>query len=128
MAAKDTRPVNLDLTKFSFPITAIASIMHRICAVISWVGLGIALFVAQRVQSSPEGAIWFAQLMADNFLAQFIAWGLLSAFSYYCAATVKHIVQELGYCEDFAGGQRISWAALAFGATFTVLAGVYLWA
>ena len=41
MAAKDTRPVNLDLTKFSFPITAIASIMHRICAVISWVGLGL---------------------------------------------------------------------------------------
>jgi succinyl-CoA synthetase beta subunit len=31
----DKRPVNLDLGTVSFPITAIASILHRVCAVIS---------------------------------------------------------------------------------------------
>ncbi len=128
MATNDTRPVNLDLTKFSFPITAIASIAHRICAVISWVGMGFGLYVASKVHNSPQGQVWFAELMTNNFIAQFIAWGLLSAFGYYCAATLKHIIQDLGFCEDFLGGQRISWAALITGTILTVLSGVYVWA
>jgi len=50
----DNRPVNLDLGTVSFPITAIASILHRICAVISWVGLGFLLCALCYVLSSPE--------------------------------------------------------------------------
>ena len=128
MAANQSRPVNLDLTKFSFPVTAIASIMHRICAVISWVGMGFVLYVANRTYQSPEGQAWFADLMASSFIAQFIAWGLLSAFAYYCAATLKHIIQDLGYCEELESGRRISWAVLVIGGVFTVMAGIYIWA
>ena len=128
MPANDSRPVNLDLTKFSFPVTAIVSIMHRVCGVISWVGLGFVLYAVNRTYQSPAGQQWFAELMAENFIAQFIAWGLLSAFGYYCAATSKHIIQDLGYCEELEGGQRISWAVLIIGAVLTVLAGIYVWA
>ena len=34
MAMSSERPVNLDLTTFHFPVTAIASILHRVCGVI----------------------------------------------------------------------------------------------
>ncbi|NNM11040.1 MAG: succinate dehydrogenase, cytochrome b556 subunit, partial [Pseudomonadales bacterium] len=97
MPSNDSRPVNLDLTKFSFPVPAIASISHRIGAVVSWVGMGFVIFVLNRTHGSREGQLWFEQLMANNFLAQFVAWGLLSWFGYYCLATLKHIVQDLGY-------------------------------
>ncbi|MCH1448834.1 MAG: succinate dehydrogenase, cytochrome b556 subunit, partial [Litoricolaceae bacterium] len=38
MAMSRERPVNLDLTTFSFPITAIASILHRVSGVILFFG------------------------------------------------------------------------------------------
>jgi succinate dehydrogenase / fumarate reductase cytochrome b subunit len=123
----DHRPVNLDLGTVQFPITAIASILHRVCAVISWVGLGFLLLSLCYVLGSAEKYAVFANILANNVLAQFVAWGLLSAFSYYCAGTVKHIIQDFGFCEDFAAGQVISWIAIAVGIVFSILAGVFVW-
>ena len=124
---KDNRPVNLDLTTVSFPITAIASILHRICAVIVWVGLGFYLIALNNLLSSEESFAEFQTLMETNFLAQFIAWGLISAFSYYCTGSIKHVIQDLGYFEDFAGGKLISWAAIASAGLLSIFAGVAIW-
>ena len=124
---KDNRPVNLDLTTVSFPITAIASILHRICAVIVWVGLGFYLIALSSLLSSEESFAEFQTLMEANFLAQFIAWGLISAFSYYCTGSIKHVIQDLGYFEDFAGGKLISWAAIASAGLLSIFAGVAIW-
>ena len=43
MTMSRERPVNLDLTTFSFPITAIASILHRVSGVILFFGSFILL-------------------------------------------------------------------------------------
>ena len=124
---KDNRPVNLDLTTVSFPVTAIASILHRICAVIVWVGVGFYLIFLHYLLSSQESFDQMRALMQTNFLVQFIAWGLLSAFSYYCMGSIKHIIQDFGYCEDFASGKLISWAAIASGVALSIFAGVVIW-
>ena len=128
MASKDSRPVNLALTEFSFPITAWASIGHRACAVMIWVGLGISLYTLHLATASSLDFDRIAELLQQTFWAQFIAWGLLSAFGYYCCGTIKHLIQEMGYCEDFAGGKKISWLAIVGGVIISILAGVYLWA
>ena len=127
MALNDPRPVNLDLTKFSFPVTAIASIAHRVCAVIVWVGLGFALYALSNASSIQDFA-QFQKLMSTNFFAQFIAWGLMSALGYYVLGTAKHLIQDIGYFEDFQGGKMISWAALIGGGLISVIAGVVVWA
>lgn len=124
----DNRPVNLDLGTVSFPITAIASILHRVCAVISWVGLGFLLCALCYALGSKDEYTILAATLETNFLAQFVAWGLLSAFGYYCAGTAKHIIQDFGFCEDFAGGKMISWVAIVSGVVLSVLAGVLVWA
>ena len=124
---KDNRPVNLDLTTVSFPITAIASILHRICAVITWVGVGFYLIVLHYLLHSKESSEQFYTLMQTSFLVQLITWGLLSAFSYYCAGSLKHIIQDLGYFEDFAAGKIISWAAIVVGALLSIFAGAVIW-
>ena len=124
---KDNRPVNLDLTTVRFPITAIASILHRVCAVIVWVGVGFYLIALHSLLSSEASFKQFHELMETSFLAQFVAWGLLSAFSYYCTGSVKHIIQDFGYFEDFEGGKLISWAAIALGGLLSILAGVVIW-
>ena len=131
MATKnDTRPINLDLLSLmtSMPVTAIASIAHRVSAVIIWFGLGIGLFALTVATSSPGGFEQIKQILETHFLAQFVAWGIFSAFGYYCAATIKHLIQDMGYCEEFKSGKMISWAALISGVVLSVLAGVYVWA
>ncbi len=124
----DNRPVNLDLGTVKFPITAIASILHRICAVISWVGLGFLLVALCLALGSQEGFDTLTNLLENNFLAQFVAWGLLTAFGYYCLGTIKHIIQDFGLCEDFEGGKMISWTAIIVGVILSLLSGVLVWA
>ena len=124
----DKRPVNLDLGTVSFPITAIASILHRVCAVISWVGLGFLLCGLCYALGSAEEYAALADMLANNFLVQFVAWGLLSAFAYYCVGTLKHLIQDFGFFEDFAGGKLISWTTIVIGVAMSVLAGVLVWA
>ena len=122
------RPVNLDLATVSFPITAIASILHRICAVISWVGLGFLLLLLCHALASEQQFNEVAELYNTNFLLQFVSWGFLAAFGYYCMGTVKHIIQDFGFFEDFAGGKLISWTAIIAGIVLALLAGVLIWA
>ena len=124
----NSRPVNLDLGTVSFPITAIASILHRICAVISWVGLGFLLMGLAMALGSQQSFDELVKLLQANFLAQFVAWGLLTAFGYYCAGTIKHIIQDFGLFEDLQGGKLISWVAILAGVTFSIAAGVMIWA
>jgi len=122
------RPVNLDLGTVSFPITAIASILHRVCAVISWVGLGFLLLLMCHALQSQQEFNSVAKLYDTNFLLQFVSWGFLSAFAYYCMGTIKHIIQDFGFFEDFAGGKAISWTAIVCGIVLTILAGILIWA
>lgn len=122
-----TRPVNLDLGAFKWPVTAIASILHRVCAVIVWVGLGFLLVAAHFAVPSKEGFDSVAQLLNTNFLAQFVAWGLLTATGYYCMGTIKHLIQDMGFFESFEGGKVISWTAISLGVVLSILAGAYIW-
>ena len=121
------RPVNLDLATVQFPITAYASILHRVCAVIIWVGLAFMLYLLWTTQSSPEGYGFVADLMQNNFFVQFITWGFLTALGYYCMGGTKHLIQELGYFEDFEGGTKISWAAIILGVVLSILSGIAVW-
>ena len=124
----NSRPVNLDLGTVAFPITAIASILHRVCAVISWVGLGFLLMALAMALASKESFDALATLMQDSVLAQVVMWGLLSAFGYYCMGTIKHILQDFGLFEDFPGGKLISWIAILAGIAISIAAGVMIWA
>lgn len=68
------RPVNLDLQTISFPVTAIASILHRVSGVITFVALAILLWMLGTSLSSPEGFETVVAIM-DNFLVKFVLWG-----------------------------------------------------
>jgi succinate dehydrogenase / fumarate reductase cytochrome b subunit len=122
------RPVNLNLLSISFPITAIASIMHRVCAVILWVGFGFLLFTAGYALQSEENFLTVAELLSTNFLVQFVAWGLSTATGYYFMGTFKHLIQEMGFFESLEGGKFISWTALSLGVVIGIFMGVVIWA
>ncbi|PVF12041.1 succinate dehydrogenase, cytochrome b556 subunit, partial [Yersinia pestis] len=64
---KKQRPVNLDLQTIRFPVTAIASILHRVSGVITFVAVGILLWLLGLSVSSQEGFMQAATIM-NSFL------------------------------------------------------------
>ncbi|ADZ89518.1 succinate dehydrogenase, cytochrome b556 subunit [Marinomonas mediterranea] len=121
------RPVNLDIKTIRLPITAIASILHRISAVILWVGFGVFLVNAYFSLNSKDGFGYVSSLLADYFVIQFVIWGMLTALGYYMVATLKHLVQDMGYFEELESGKMIANVAIAIGILLSLCTGVWVW-
>ncbi|NTS76222.1 succinate dehydrogenase, cytochrome b556 subunit [Catenovulum sp. SM1970] len=124
---KDNRPKNLDLSTIKLPIMGLASILHRISAVIIWVAMAYFIPVLYISLESPEGFHKIQSMLAENFIAQFFAWGFLTALGYYVMGSLKHIIQEFGYFETIEGGRLISNVAIGLGILLSVLFGCWIW-
>ncbi|MCV2402591.1 succinate dehydrogenase, cytochrome b556 subunit [Marinomonas sp. C2222] len=122
------RPVNLELNTISLPITAIASILHRVSAVIIWVALAFFLPTLYISLGSPEGFDSVKSMVSENFLAQFVIWGFLTAGGYYAMAGMKHIIQDMGHFEELESGMLISKVVIGVGIVISLLFGAWIWA
>ena len=91
---KKQRPVNLDLQTIRFPITAIASILHRVSGVITFVAVGILLWLLGTSLSSPEGFEQASAIMG-SFFVKFIMWGILTALAYHVVVGIRHMMMDL---------------------------------
>ncbi|MGL5121086.1 MAG: succinate dehydrogenase cytochrome b556 subunit [Plesiomonas shigelloides] len=121
------RPVNLDLKTISFPITAIASILHRVSGVITFIALGILLWLLSLSLSSEQGFAQ-AQAITDTFLVKFILWGILTELAYHVVGGVRHLLMDLGFGEEnLAVASRSARIAFAITIVLSLLAGVLVW-
>ena len=124
---KKQRPVNLDLSTIRFPVTAISSILHRVSGVITFVALGILLWLLGLSLSSPEGFQQAASIM-DSFFAKFILWGILTALAYHVVVGVRHMLMDFGYLEEtFEAGKRSANISFVITVVLSLLAGVLVW-
>lgn len=119
------RPVNLDIRTIKLPITAYASILHRISGVILFVSLVIALFFLDRSLSGPAG---FAEVKVwmSSFFVKFIVWGMLSALIYHFVAGVRHLIMDIGYGETLESGRLGAKVVLIISVILIIVAGVWI--
>ena len=107
-ASKPTRPVYLNLIAFRFPITAIASILHRITGVALVVGIVPVILLWQL---SLQDAAGFS--LAKAWLAlDWVKWCLVvfaGCLLYHILAGVKHLLMDLGL-----GETRLSATVLSY--------------
>lgn len=122
----DDRPVNLDLTKFSFPLPALASITHRITGVILFVGIAFGLYALDLSLESPAGFA-AAQGLMDGLIGKFIAWGLLTALGYHLVAGIKHLLLDWDIGDTLEGARTGTSIVIAAAVILSVLAGVWVW-
>jgi len=120
------RPVNLDLRTIKLPVTAYASILHRISGVILFFGLLILLYVLELSLSSAEGFEQVRDFLA-NPLVKLVLWGLLSALLYHLVAGVRHLLMDTGIGETLEGGKTGARIVLVVSLALIVLAGVWIW-
>jgi succinate dehydrogenase / fumarate reductase cytochrome b subunit len=121
------RPRNLDLTTIKLPIMGVASILHRVSAIVVWMSLAYFLPMLYISLASAEGFTQIQTMLAGNVIAQFFTWGFLTALGYYTAGGIKHIIQEFGYCETLEGGRVISQVAIALGILISILFAIWIW-
>lgn len=123
---ENKRPVNLDLTQFSFPLPALTSIVHRVTGVALFVGLAFLMYGLELSLSSEQG---FAEAKAlfDNVLVKLVIWGVVSALLYHLVAGIKHLIMDFGVGETIEGGKLGAQITIVVSVVLIVLAGVWIW-
>ena len=118
------RPVNLDIGTIKLPITAYASISHRISGVAMVVASFLLLWALDVSLSGPEGFARVSEVLA-NPLVKLMAWGISVALIYHSFAGIKHLIMDMGFGETMRGGvigARFVFALTAAGALLSALA------
>lgn len=123
---KDNRPVNLDIGTIRLPITAYASILHRVSGVIMVVASFLLLWALDLSLAGPESFARLGELFGSPLL-KFVIWGIATALVYHSFAGVKHLIMDFGVGETMDGGVLGARLVFALTAISTVLIGVVLW-
>jgi len=120
------RPINLDLTSFSYPPMMIASILHRISGVVLFLLLPMMLYF---FRLSLHSAVSFAQLHTKLSapLNKFFFWAFGAALIYHVLAGIRHIVMDLGWAESLVAGRRSAQAVIVLAVFLSLWFGVVLW-
>ena len=125
-AVSDNRPVNLDLSQFSFPLPAITSVIHRATGLILFVGVAFVLWAFQESLSGEESFNAMKSVM-QGFLAKLILWGIISALLYHLVAGTKHLLMDLGIGETLEGGKLGAKITLVVSIVLILITGVWIW-
>lgn len=120
------RPVNLDIGTIALPITAYASILHRVSGVFIFAGVAVLLWLLDASLASEEG---FAAVkdIANSFICKLIVWAVAAGLIYHTVAGIRHLIMDLGYGESMEGGARSAKAAFVVSIVLIVLVGAWIW-
>jgi succinate dehydrogenase / fumarate reductase, cytochrome b subunit len=119
------RPVFLNLFQIYFPVTAIASIAHRVSGFLLFLLIPFFLFgLSQSLQSAEHFDRLFS--MAAHPACKLFLLLSFWAFIYHFCAGVRHVIMDFGYAETLKCARWTSWIVfiLSFGLTFAL--GIYL--
>ncbi len=123
---KDTRPVNINLIAFRWPLTALLSITHRVTGVIIFAGVAILLYLLGLSLESEAGFTQAQDLVASP-LGKFIVWVIVSGLLYHLVAGTKHLIMDWGVGETLAGAAIAGRLTLVVSIVLIAAAGVWIW-
>ncbi|MGR5141579.1 succinate dehydrogenase cytochrome b556 subunit [Photobacterium sp. DNB23_23_1] len=126
MKVNKPRPVNLDLQTIRFPLTAIASILHRVSGVITFVAVAILLWLLSLSLSSPEGFASAAGIV-DSFFVKLVLWGILTALFYHIVVGIRHLMMDMGYFEEMETGIKSAKVSFVIVGVLSLFAGGLVW-
>lgn len=108
------------------PITAWASIAHRISGVILFVAMAVLIWVLDASLRSPESFDSLVETLG-NPLVKLVLWGIFTGLMYHSVAGVKHLVADFGIGETMEGGVLGARIVIAVSIVLALLGGVWIW-
>ena len=123
--ASADRPIDLSPTSF-LPVTAVASITHRVSGALLFVGSGYLIWLLDRALGSESGFAEVESLLA-TLPGKAALWAVLVALCYHLLAGVRHLLLDFHLGDSLEGGRRSSWTVLVLAAAAAVGLGAWLW-
>jgi succinate dehydrogenase / fumarate reductase cytochrome b subunit len=126
---KNQGPRNIGLgsiKSYSFPITAISSIIHRITGGLMVILLPFLLWGFSLSMRCSED-FYYVQGLLIHSPWSVIVWIFLSAVSYHVIAGVRHLIMDLGFGEEMCAAKASSMAVLVLGVLVTIFWGLWIW-
>jgi succinate dehydrogenase / fumarate reductase, cytochrome b subunit len=120
------RPVNLNLLTLRFPITAIASILHRVSGFILFLLIPLFLGLLSVSLKSPEG-FFIVHGCLTHLLTKLIILAFLLALFYHALAGIRHLVMDAGVGENLTQARFSAGLVMGLAVGLTALMGIYLW-
>lgn len=106
-----TRPVNLDLTAFRFPIAAITSILHRVSGVVLFFGVGYFAYLLSLTLESPESFNWVFNAVSNTYHGVLV-WLILTAVAYHFVAGIRHLLMDFHVGITLRSSRTSSWIVI----------------
>jgi len=95
---KPTRPIYLNLFAFSFPITAIVSILHRISGIVLFCLIPVGIWGLQLSLKSAKDFSSIKSYFSHDCYKWLIYAGLAALF-YHIIAGIRHLIMDFGFGE-----------------------------
>jgi succinate dehydrogenase / fumarate reductase cytochrome b subunit len=124
---KSNRPVNLDLKSIRFPISAIASILHRISGVITLISVAVLLYLLHYSLESPFQFLETKAIMNNNIFLKLIVLGICIALIYHVFGGIRHLMMDMGYFEEIKSGRLSAQVVIVLTILSSAFVGVWLW-
>lgn len=122
------RPVNLPLPRLAaaMPVTAVASILHRIAGIVLFAG---TLFLCYLLDLALTDEAGFAQAAAiiDAPPGALAAWAILTSLAYHVVAGIRHLLLDFHIGDSLQAGRIGSWLTLVLAALAAVGLAIWLW-
>lgn len=128
LIVQSPRPVSLSLSpaKFRWPVTAMASIAHRITGVALFAALAWLLYLLDLALDSPAG-FERAKALLEAPVAKLLLIGLLGLLAYHLLAGVRHLLLDLHIGDGLPAANWAAWLVFALTGLAVIALGVWLW-
>ena len=113
-------------TDFHWPVTAIASIVHRLTGVGLFIGLSFLLWLLDLALSSEGGFVEAGRIMSLHMAKQVVLF-ILANLIYHMLAGVKHMLMDVHVGDSFEAASLSAWIVFTLSAIAVAAAGVWLW-
>lgn len=120
------RPVNLDISTIKLPVTAYASILHRMSGILLFAGMAFLLWMLDSSLDSQES---FAAVrdVSSNPICKFVLFVVLAGLAYHMVMGIRHLIMDCGVGESLKGGQLGAKIAFVIAFVSIALIGVWVW-
>lgn len=125
MKIQPQRPVFQAVFKYRYPVTAIASVLHRISGVILFLVIPLLLWVLHKSLASAEG-FQSVQHTLTRPLSVTILWIILTSLLYHLIAGIRHLLMDAGVGESKRGGKAGAYVVFVITIILLLILGVWL--
>ena len=120
-----TRPVNLQLTSFRFPIPAIVSITHRITGAALLPGIAYLTWLSSIAMNSAAGFAWVTEAARGTYHGVLIGLTLAALFFHFFAG-VRHLFMDFHIGEELSASRRSAWTVILLSALCVLVFAIWL--